>query len=193
MLLAFRMGRRRGLMRAHIAILASCCALGLPLPAHGAVTSSSDVGFAIESSVNVAASPDVVYDLLTMPSRWWSSAHTYSGSAAYLTLDAKAGGCFCEALPAKDGKRAGSVEHARVIHAAPGQMLRLTGALGPLQTEAVVGTLTFSLAAAGSGTRITMSYVVGGYLRAGAARTAPLVDQVLDEQLQGLARAADAR
>jgi hypothetical protein len=42
----------------------------------------------------------------------------------------------------KDG---GSVEHLQVVYAAPGQGLRLRGALGPLQTEGVDGTLSWAL------------------------------------------------
>ncbi len=37
-----------------------------------------------------------------------------------------------------------------------------------------------------------MTYVVGGYLRTRPAQIAPMVDQVLGEQLQGLKRAAES-
>src|SRR3546814_3340582 len=93
-------------------------------------------------------------------------------------------------LPIKEG-RVGSVEHARVIHAAPDRQLRLSGALGPLQAEAVTGTQTFDIAPSGKGVRVVMRYVFGGYIRMGAARIAPVVDKVLAEQLSGLQRAAE--
>ncbi|MDI1297047.1 MAG: ATPase, partial [bacterium] len=83
-------------------------------------------------------------------------------------------------------------EHGRVIYAAPGQQLRLSGALGPLQSEAVTGTLSFVIAPSAYGARITMSYAVGGYLRGGAAPMATTVDQMLGEQLDGFKRVADA-
>ncbi|BAI95483.1 ATPase [Sphingobium sp. TA15] len=159
-------------------------------PAHSAVTASSDAGFAVENSVQVAADAATVYRLLGQPGRWWNGAHSYSGSAANLRLEPVAGGCFCEALPGEEG-RVGSVEHARVIHAAPDRQLRLSGALGPLQAEAVTGTLTFDIAPSGKGVRVVMSYVVGGYIRMGAARIAPVVDKVLAEQLAGLKRVAE--
>ena len=169
----------------HIALMGAGVAMAAP--ASSAVTVSSDIGFAVENSVDVAADADTIYRLLGEPGRWWNAAHSYSGDAANLRLELKAGGCFCEALP--DG---GGVEHARVIYAAPGRQLRLSGALGPLQGEAATGTLTFTLSPAGKGVRVTLGYVVGGYMRMGAASVAPVVDKVLAEQLAGLKRAAEA-
>ena len=160
-------------------------------PAHSAVTDSSDIGFAVENSADLRADGAAVYRLLGQPALWWDGAHSYSGDAANLSLDARAGGCFCETIPHAAGA-AGSVEHGRVIYAAPNRLLRLSGALGPLQGEAVVGTLTFDLAPAGAGTHVTMRYVVGGYMRMGARAVAPLVDQVLAAQLGQLKRAAEA-
>lgn len=159
-----------------------------------AVTAQQQDGFAIEQGVDVAADPVAVYALLQQPGRWWNSDHSYSGDARNMTLEARVGGCFCEALPAKDGLPAGSVEHARVIYAAPARTLRLVGSLGPLQAEAVTGTLTFTLKPQGAGgTRIAMTYVVGGYVRGGADTLASAVDMVLGQQLQGFKREADVR
>lgn len=73
----------------------------------------------------------------------------------------------------------------------PGKQLRLSAALGPLQGDGVGGTLDFTITPSGKGVRVTMTYVVGGYLRGGSALMAPLVDRVLTEQLQGLKRAAE--
>jgi hypothetical protein len=105
-------------------------------PGQGGVVASSDAGFVVQASVDVALAPDAAYALLAEPGRWWNSAHTYSGDARNMVLEAKAGGCFCETLPDKSEKgSSGSIEHARVIYAAPGQRLRLSGALGPLQSS----------------------------------------------------------
>lgn len=164
----------------------------MTVPAHSAVTSSSQSGFAVENGVEVAADAASVYRMLGEPRRWWSSAHTYSGNAANLSLQPVAGGCFCEILPER-GEQAGSVEHGRVIHALPARRLRISGALGPLQAEAVTGTLTFDIAPSAGGTRVTMTYVVSGYMRMGAAALAPAVDKVLAEQLEGLKRAAEGK
>jgi hypothetical protein len=82
----------------------------------------------------------------------------------------RAGGCFCERL-----KDDGSVQHLQVVYAAPGQGLRLRGALGPLQTEGVDGTLSWTLKPGEGGTTVTLSYVVGGYIRSGMEQWAPRV------------------
>ena len=75
----------------------------------------------------------------------------------------------------------------RVISVMPGHMLRLSGSLGPLQSEALQGTMTFRLAPAGSGTKIKLEYVVGGYMRMKGAQIAPAVDEMLGQQLARLA------
>ena len=101
-----------------------------------------------------------------------------------MTLDARPGGCFCEAIP----KGAGAIEHMRVVYVQPGATLRLQGGLGPLQAEAATGTLTWTLKAVPGGTEISQNYVAGGYIRGGADKMAPLVDQVLSQQLGYLAK-----
>jgi hypothetical protein len=58
--------------------------------------------------------------------------HTFSRNAANLSLELHAGGCFCERL-----KNDGSVQHMQVVYVAPGEALRLRGALDPLQIEGV--------------------------------------------------------
>jgi uncharacterized protein YndB with AHSA1/START domain len=169
------------MVRFRIAILAGLAASS-PLAAE--VKSATAAGFEIENKAVVAATPSETYAMLGRPGLWWSSAHTYSGDAANMSLKLKAGGCFCEKVPAGGG----TIEHGRVIHARPGATLRLQGGLGPLQAEAALGTLTWTLKAVAGGTEVTQSYVVGGYIRGGADKLAPLVDQVLAEQLAGLQR-----
>ena len=92
-------------------------------PAVADVVDVSPTGFQLSIAVHIAALPDRVYAALIQPAKWWNAQHTFSGSAANLTLDAKAGGCFCETLP-----NGGSVKHQEVVFAAPGQVLRMTGA-----------------------------------------------------------------
>ncbi len=66
--------------------------------------------------------------------------------------------------------------------------MRISGALGPLQAQAVTGTLTWTLKAVPTGTELTQSYVVGGYVSGGADKYAKVVDQVMSQQLAGLTR-----
>ena len=152
-------------------------AVGGPVAAE--VKSLAPNGFEVVSMATISAPADGVYSALGEVGRWWSPAHTFSRDAANLSIELRAGGCFCERL--KDG---GSVQHLQVVYAAPGEGLRLRGALGPLQTEGVDGTLSWMLKPAEGGTSATQSYVVGGYIRSGMEQWAPRVDRVLDEQLQ---------
>ena len=110
--------------------------------------------------------------------RWWDPAHTFSHDSRNLSLEAKPAGCLCERLP--DG---GGVEHMLVVYASPGKLLRLTGAIGPLQEAALAGTMTWTLSQAGETTRVELSYAVGGF-RVGGFRDLPaVVDGVLRGQL----------
>jgi uncharacterized protein YndB with AHSA1/START domain len=150
-------------------------------PTAAEVKSVAPNGFEVVAAATVAAPAERVYAALGEIGRWWSPSHTFSRDAANLTMELRAGGCFCERL--KDG---GTVQHMQVVYTAPGEGLRLRGALGPLQTEGVDGTLSWSLKPAEGGTNVTQSYVVGGYIRSGMEQWAPKVDRVLDEQLQRL-------
>ncbi len=172
--------------------LFTLAAIGFATPATADVVQATPAGFEIKQVVTVDVPIAQAWDTLRAPQRWWSKEHTYSDDSANLYLDAQATGCFCERMKGADGS-VGSVEHARIVYIAPGRMIRLTGALGPLQAEAVIGTLTFRLDPEGSNaTRVTMNYVVGGYVRAGADTLAPKVDEVLAVQLLGLNSAAEA-
>ncbi len=163
-------------------------ALLLASPAAAEVTASGEGGFAIRNAAAVKASPQQVFVALGQPGSWWNSAHTYTGDAKNMTLDMKAGGCFCEASP-KDGTR---IEHGRVVLIIPQATLRIHGALGPLQAEGVTGSLSFDVKPApGGGSEIVQTYVVGGYVRGGAQKYAAIVDQVMAEQLGGLKRLLD--
>lgn len=169
----------------HIATLGL---LTLATPATAEVTASAPVSFVIETVITVDAPRAKVWDTLRNPQLWWNPEHSYSGKSANLYMDAQATGCFCEKLDDK-----GSVEHGHIVYVQPGRMIRLTGGLGPLQAEAVSATLAFKLDAEGAGaTKVTMSYVVGGYMRQGGETLAPLVDRVLGDQLKRLKAAAEA-
>jgi len=167
-------------------------ALVLSAPVRAELSASSDAGFVSDHAVTVAAEPAAVWRVLVAPNQWWSPAHTYSGDAANLYLDAQATGCFCEKLPkpadAPAEQRMGSVEHMHVVYADPQRgVLRMTGGLGPLQGEAVHAVLTITLKKQGEGTQIKWRYAVGGVWQAKPGELAPLVDKVLVEQVKRLA------
>ena len=161
-------------------------AMSIGRPAAAEVVSAGQNGFEIRLTAHVAAAPDKAFAALLQPARWWSSEHTFSGSAANLTFDARAGGCWCETL--SDG---GSVEHMRLVYVAPGKVLRLRGALGPLQGLGVEGAMTWSVKAGASGSEISISYAAGGYVKDGFEALSKGVDHVLGEQLERLRKLID--
>ena len=161
---------------------------GFAAPASGAVEEATPSGFTLRSQAVVAVTRAETWAMLGRIGEWWSNRHTYSGNAANMRLELRAGGCFCETLPARSAGPAGGVEHGRVLTAMPYDMLVLDAPLGPLQSQAMVGRLTWSLRAVDGGTEVTQTFVAGGYAKGGADKLAPIVDQVLAEQLEGLRR-----
>jgi uncharacterized protein YndB with AHSA1/START domain len=153
----------------------------LLLAADGAladVVNATAAGFEVKETAHVASAPDKAYALLLTPSHWWNSDHTYSGSASNLTLEARAGGCWCESLP--DG---GSVQHMTVVYLVPGKVLRLRGGLGPLGAMPVEGVMTWTLKSAGGGTDISLTYAISGTSAQGFDALSKAVDGVLAEAL----------
>jgi len=154
--------------------------------ARAEVKSASSDGFVIACSQRIGAAPATVYSALPAVDRWWSGAHTWTGSAANLSLKAETGSCFCE--QSKDG----NVEHGRVIMALRDQILRLQTALGPLQGRVVTGVLTFQLAPDEKGgqtaTVLTLTYIVNGSSASALDKITPAINDVLGEQFGRLVR-----
>jgi uncharacterized protein YndB with AHSA1/START domain len=150
-------------------------------PANAEVKSATASGFEVQSVAVVKASPEAAWAMIVRPASWWNPEHSWSGKAGNMTLDPRAGGCFCEAVPP-----GGSVEHGRVLSAMPGRLLLLEAPLGPLQSLAVTTRLSWRLKPVAGGTEITQTYVAGGYLPMGGDTLAPAVDLVLSEQLTRL-------
>lgn len=171
-----------------IMIGAAALALLAAATARAEVTDAQPAGFQVRHQVVIAAPAAAVWGVLVQPSKWWSSAHTWSGSAANLSLGAASGGCFCERLP-----NGGSVLHMTTVHAAPGQKLVLSGGLGPLQSSGAMGAMTILLAEKDGATTVTVTYDVGGYFKGGLDKLAAPVDGVLGQQVQGLKTAVEAR
>jgi uncharacterized protein YndB with AHSA1/START domain len=167
------------------AALAAASALSFATPGRCEVVAAEAGGFVTRSAVSIAAPPARVYSQFVGIGRWWNEAHTWSGKAANMSIEVAPGGCWCERI---DG--GGFVEHGRVIYAAPGKILRFRAALGPLHEAAALGTLTVAFEPEDGGkTKLTLTYA--GVLfqpQTGAAPLAPLIDQVLMEQVQRLKR-----
>lgn len=153
----------------------------LCVPCFAKTTEVSPAGFLSSFHEEVDAAPAAAWIVLTQVAHWWGAQHTYSGDAANLTLEATAGGCWCERW------KGNSVEHMRVLVAMPPSTLRLEGGLGPLQAMAVNAVLTFRLTPHGAGTALDVTYRVRAASDAALDRIADPVDHVLEEQVKRLA------
>jgi uncharacterized protein YndB with AHSA1/START domain len=146
------------------------------------VIDASANGFTTTTTAEVAAPPARVFEaVVAQVGLWWAASHTWSGTPKNMSIEGKAGGCFCERLAG-----GGSVRHMTVLLAEPGKTLRMSGGLGPLQEMPVTGVLTLTFAPTTGGTRVEMIYAVGGYTKDGLSKLAPLVDSVLAEQVKRL-------
>lgn len=156
--------------------------------ARAEIASASPTRFVIHAEAEIAKSPEEVWRALTRVDRWWSSAHTYSGDASNLHLEARAGGCWCE----RWGNHQ-SIEHMRVVMVMEGngvRTLRAIGGLGPLQEMGVTGVLTFTIEPFANGAKLVMNYSVSGDASLQLDQIATPVDSVLMEQIGRLRRLA---
>jgi len=154
----------------------------LAAPAMAEIPSVGQDGFSVSHAQDVTAPPYLAWKtLIGEVGHWWESAHTWSGDAANLYINAQAGGCFCERLPS-----GGWVEHLRIVYLQPGTEIRMRGALGPLMQMGLEGTMIWKVEAIDSGSRITFTYIVHGYSDSGFESLATAVDGVIGSQLAGL-------
>lgn len=149
--------------------------------AEAAVVEATANGFQLKITADIQAPPSKVYEALLQPARWWNADHTFSGSAANLTLEPRAGGCFCESLPG-----GGSVRHLEITSVMPGRSLVLRGALGPFQAMGVEGALTLAVAPKDQGASLTLTHTIGGFVPGGLTDWAPRADAMLGEQVARL-------
>jgi uncharacterized protein YndB with AHSA1/START domain len=163
---------RTGALAAALCMATSCFA---------EVTDSTPSGFLVRHELTVNATPEASWKALIDVGSWWNGDHTYSGTAANLSIDARPGGCFCERLA-----NGGGVSHLTVVFASPNTVLRMTGGLGPLQGSGLAGSMTWRITAAPPAVKIEVSYSVGGYMQGGLDKIAPAVNAMVGEQLHRL-------
>jgi uncharacterized protein YndB with AHSA1/START domain len=156
-------------------------------PAAADIVDVGPSGLEIKHTAHIAAPPEKVWAALIVPAKWWSSDHTFSGSSSNITLDAKAGGCWCETLP-----NGGGVMHMTVSYLAPPKTLVVRGALGPFYNLAADGAMAFVLTANGAETDVTLTFRAGGYVREGFQKWAQPVDGVLAQQIANLKKHLEA-
>jgi len=149
-----------------------------PAAARAEVVSAGSNGFEIRHAVQVVIPQPAAFDAFAQLPAWWNKEHTYSGDSANLSLSLSPGGCFCERLP-----NGGGIEHMRVAYVVPGEQVVLTGSLGPLLYQATSGVMDVKVERIAGGSRLTLVYRVAGFAAGGADKLAPLVDQVLGDQV----------
>lgn len=174
---------RPGGLRVYRLASAALAAFALCGSANADVAAKAPDGFTIRIVAEAPLDRDSAWARLVDVASWWNGSHSYSGDAKSLSLDARAGGCWCEIWSG------GEVEHGRVVMVMPQQTLRVDGAFGPLQDLGVSAAMTFALAdgSAPGKTKLTLDYKVVGSSLSGLDQLAPIVDQVLAEQVKRFA------
>ncbi|MGH8082419.1 MAG: SRPBCC domain-containing protein [Lysobacter sp.] len=165
--------------------LSAVLALAATSAADAAVKDVAANGFTIENEQTVAVDPATAWKALVEDvDHWWPKDHTWWGAASTLSIDPRAGGCFCEI--GRDGKQ--QALHMTVGFVDPGKTLRLLGGLGPLQGMGLNGAMEFRLSPGkDGGTRIVLYYRAGGYTPDDLSKFVPVIDKVQGLQLAGLA------
>ena len=161
--------------------LAAAVAACIAAPASAEVVERGEDGFVLAFETTTPAGAEAILAAIGRPAAWWSDAHTYSGSAANITVDLRPGGCWCEALPG------GGVKHGEAVLVWPERgLVRFDAPFGPLQDLGAEAVLTMSWAEAegGEGRRLRWSFRVRG---AGAGAMTDPVHMVMDEQFRRLA------
>jgi len=151
----------------------------LASPASAEVLSAGPNGFEVQEVVNLVVPQASAYSAFGQVGRWWNKEHTYSGDSARMSLQLRPGGCFCEPL-----EGGGGVEHMHVTFLKPGEQIVMTGSLGPLLYQATAGVMDVRFERIAGGTRVTMNYRAAGFAKGDADKVAPLVDQVLADQMK---------
>ncbi len=155
----------------------------IAVPSLAAVKEATPSGFTLENSADVPVDAATAWRVLINDvDAWWPKSHSWWGEDSKFSIDARAGGCFCE----KAGDQ--QAQHLQVVFVDPGKLLRMTGGLGPLQGMGLSGTLEFRLTPVTAGTRIVLWYRAGGYTPDDMSKFAAVVDQVQALQLGGLVK-----
>ncbi|MDG1232388.1 MAG: hypothetical protein P8P91_08965 [Pseudomonadales bacterium] len=144
------------------------------------VTSKADTGFSLVITGVVETTPARAYEQFVRIDEWWLKGHTWYGKSENLSIEPRAGGCFCEI--SGDNQ----VMHMLVSYVQPGVELKMVGGLGSLQMMGVHGGMSWRFKPIPGGTRITQTYNVTGYAPGGLKDLADIVDSIQTSQLNAL-------
>ena len=144
------------------------------------VISKGDTGFTLVITGEVKTTPVEAYDQFIRIEEWWLKGHTWYGKSENLSIEPRAGGCFCEI--SGDNQ----VLHMLVSYVQPGVELKMVGGLGSLQMMGVHGGMSWRFEPMADGTRIIQPYNVTGYAPGGLKDVADIVDSIQTSQLNAL-------
>ena len=116
------------------------------------VMSRGDTGFNLRITGEVSAGPAEAYEQFLRINEWWRESHTWYGDADNLSIEPRAGGCFCEISGNNE------VLHMLVTYVKPGEEVKMVGGLGPLQMMGIHGGMSWRFEAIEGGTRIVQTY-----------------------------------
>jgi len=112
--------------------------------------------FTLVYEAPVSASPEAIHARVFAPGEWWADAATLGGKGAGMRLDARSGGCLCEAMPA------GPYVHG-IVDDATRRDVRVYALLGPVVDAADEAWLHISWPQTRDGGRtVRMTYQVRG-------------------------------
>jgi uncharacterized protein YndB with AHSA1/START domain len=138
-------------------------------------------GFIVENSITTVHKSEKVWlALINDVDKWWPKDHSWWGKQGTFSIEAKAGGCFCEIVGEK------SAEHMHISLVEPNKLLRMTGGLGPLQGMGVYGSLDWVFSEDKGKTTVTLTYSVTGINKDGFEKLAPIVARIQGLQLNAL-------
>ena len=147
------------------------------------VISSDENAFHLKITQEVSATPSDAYTQFLNVGEWWSSEHTWFGDAKNMTIEPKAGGCFCERANGNE------VMHMQVSAVFVDKEIVMLGGLGPLQKMGITGVMTWRFEMLESGkTQITNEYRVIGHGQDDMPGFAEIVNKVQTLQLGLLAK-----
>lgn len=145
------------------------------------VTEVSEQHFVISINTTIDAPSSKVYKQFIEIGEWWQDSHTWFGDATKMTIEPKAGGCFCE----RKGKQ--QTLHMTILHIDPDKSVHMTGGLGPLQSLAVNGYMAWSFEEVkDNSTNLKLNYRVTGFVNQKTKDWAKAVDGVLMQQMENL-------
>lgn len=145
------------------------------------VSEVSEQHFIVTINTSINAPSDQVYEQFVEIGEWWIDSHTWFGDASAMTIEPKAGGCFCE----RNGEQ--QALHMTISQINPNKSIHMTGGLGPLSSLAVNGYMTWTFEATeDNSTSLKLNYRVTGFVNQKTEDWAKAVDGVLMQQVSNL-------